>query len=151
MLTRLQISLGGGHAGLSLDVSRSDGARLAGRLGPLSLALVMPIVLVLGCQSVGYVTGWYSLDRLMNAPGAPWVWVVTAATFGVLLAAVVLLAARLRITAGRHLASWQLSVTLRLTTLEALALAVSMGLLALFSMHSLADSLACARGVLEAC
>jgi hypothetical protein len=59
--------------------------------------------------------------------------------------------ARLRIVVGRREESRQVTVTLRLTALEGLALAIGAGLLALFLVHLVADGLACARGAAGAC
>ena len=111
----------------------------------------MPILLLIGCQAVGAITGWYSLDRVMNSPGEPWVTVLAAATLGALLALGILLAARLRLAASHSDGSWRLAVTLRLTTVETVALAIAAGLIALFIVHLFADGFACARGVKSAC
>lgn len=151
MLTRLELSFGGGHAGARLDVSRERPPSAGRRLGVVTLLLVMPILLVIGSQALGAITGWYSLDRAMNSPGAPWVTVLAAATLSALLALVVLLAARLRLAGSHCDGSWRLAVTLRLTPLETAALAIAAGLIALFVVHLVADGLACARGVKSAC
>jgi hypothetical protein len=151
MLTTLELSFGSGHAGARLDMSRERPPSAGRRLGVVTLLLVMPILLVIGSQAVGAITGWYSLDRAMNSPGAPWVTVLAAATLSALLALAVLLAARLRLAASHADGSWRLAVTLRLTTVETLALAIAAGLIALFVVHLLADGLACARGVKSAC
>jgi hypothetical protein len=151
MLARLEMSVGRGHATLHLDVSRGDGPVTRRRFGLLAVALAMPIVLVIAAQSIGLLTGWYSLDRLMSAPGPPWVYVLTAATCSVLLALGIIVVARLRIVAERGEGSRRLAVTLCLTGLEALALGIAAGVLALFVVHLVADGVACARGVREAC
>ena len=151
MITTLQLSVGGGRATLNLDVSKGSAPASRRRLGLLLLLLVMPVVLVIGGQAIGSLTGWYSLDRVMNAPSAPWVYLLTAATFGVLLAVCVVLVTRLRLVIGRQDRSRQLTVTLSLTALEALSLLIAAGLLTLFAVHLLADGLACARGVRSAC
>lgn len=151
MLAKLEMSVGRGHATLNLDVSRGDGPVTQRGLGLLAVSLAMPIALVIGAQSIGLLTGWYSLDRLMSAPGPPWVYMLTAASCGVLLALAIIVVARLRIVADRGKGSQSLAVTLRLTGLEALALGIAAGLLALFVVHLAADGLACARGVPGAC
>jgi hypothetical protein len=151
MLTTLEFSLGSGHAAARLDMSRERPPSAGRRLGVVTLLLVMPILLVIGCQAVGAITGWYSLDRAMNSPGEPWVTVLAAATLSALLALVVLLAARLRLAASHTDGSWRLAVTLRLTTVETVALVITAGLIALFVVHLLADGFACARGVRSAC
>ena len=151
MLTTLEFSLGSGHAAARLDVSRERPPSAGRRLGVVTLLLVMPILLLIGCQAVGSITGWYSLDHAMNSPGAPWVTVLAAATLSALVALGILLAARLRLAASHIDGSWRLAVTLRLTSVETLALAIAAGLLALFVVHLLADGFACARGVQSAC
>ena len=151
MLTQLRLSLGGGRAALHLDVGRAAGPSSHRRLGQLTLLLVLPIVLVLGAQALGLLSGWYSLDTLMHAPGPPWVDVLGGAALSALIAMVVLIAVRLRVVAARADGSWTVSVTLRLTALEALALAIAVGLVGLFIAHLFADGLACVRGVKSAC
>jgi hypothetical protein len=151
MLTTLEFSLGSGHAAARLDVSRERPLSAGWRLGVVTLLLVIAILLLIGCQAVGAITGWYSLDGIMNAPRAPWVTVLAAATLGALLALGILLAARLRLAASHSDGSWRLAVTLRLTTVETLALGIAAGLIALFVVHLLADGFACARGVQSAC
>jgi hypothetical protein len=151
MLTTLELSFGSGHARARLDMSRERPPSAGRRLGVVTLLLVMPILLVIGSQAVGAITGWYSLDRAMTSPGVPWVTALAAATLSALLALVVLLAARLRLAGSHTDGSWRLAVTLRLTTVETLALGIAAGLIALFVVHLLADGLACARGVTSAC
>ena len=151
MVTTLRISLGGGHASLNLDISRGSGPAARGRLGLLAVLLVAPLVLLIACQSLGSITGWYSVDQLMNAPRGPWVYLLTAATFGVLLAVVMLLVTRLRLVMERRDGVRQLTVTLRLTKLEAFCLGIGALLVALFVAHLVADGLACARGTQSAC
>jgi hypothetical protein len=151
MLTTLEFSLGSGHAAARLDVSQERPPSAGRRLGVVTLLLVMPILLLIGCQAVGSITGWYSLDHAMNSPGAPWVTVLAASALSALVALGILLAARLRLTASHIDGSWRLAVTLRLTSVETLALGIAAGLIALFAVHLLADGLACARGVKSAC
>jgi hypothetical protein len=151
MRTNLQVSLGGGHARVHLDVDMRARPTASRSLGLVTLLLVVPVVLVVGSQSLGLLTGWYSLDRLMNAPGPPWIYLLTSVTFGVFLAVVIVLVARLRIGADRRDGLWRLTVTLGLTMLEAVVLGIAAVLFALFVAHLLADGLACARGVREAC
>jgi hypothetical protein len=151
MLTTLELSLGSGHAAARLDVSRERPPSAGRHLGVVTLLLVIPILLLIGCQAVGSITGWYSLDHAMNAPGAPWVTVLAAATLSALGGLGILLAARLRLAASHIDGSWRLAVTLRLTSVETLALAIAAGLIALFVVHLLADGVACARGVHSAC
>jgi hypothetical protein len=141
MLTTLEFSLGSGHAAARFDVSQERPPSAGRRLGVVTLLLVMPILLLIGCQAVGSITGWYSLDHAMNSPGAPWVTVLAASALSALVALGILLAARLRLTASHIDGSWRLAVTLRLAS----------GLIALFAVHLLADGLACARGVKSAC
>jgi hypothetical protein len=151
MLTTLELSFGSGHAAAHFDVSRERPLSAGRRLGVVTLLLVMPILLLIGCQAVGSITGWYSLDHAMNSPGAPWVTVLAAATLSALVALGILLAARLRLAASHADGSWRLAVTLRLTTVETVALVITAGLIALFVVHLLADGVACARGVQSAC
>ncbi len=145
------MSAGGGHATLHLDVSRGRGAVSARRFGLVAVTLAVPILLVIAAQGIGLLTGWYSLDRLMSAPGPPWVWVLTASTCSAVLALGIIVVARLRIVADREEGSRRLVVTLRLTGLEALALGIAASVLALFVIHLVADGAACARGVRSAC
>lgn len=149
MLARLQVSAGRGRATLNLDVSGEGRPSARRRLGRLTLALVLPIVVVLGVQ--GWLTGWHGVDRLMNGRGAPWVWVLTAATIGLLMVLAIVLVARLRIVAERSDGVRAVTVTLLLTTVEALSLGIALGFLTIFVVHLLADGIACARGVSRAC
>jgi hypothetical protein len=151
MLATLEISVGSGHASLNFAVRRGGGSSKARRLGLLTMLPVVPIVVVLGGQAIGLVTGLYSLDRLLNAPNAPWVYVLSVSTLGVLLALAIVLAARLKLAVSRSPWSWQLALTLRLTAIEAGVVGISGALLVLFTGHLLADALACARGVQTAC
>jgi hypothetical protein len=151
MLTTLEFSFGSGHAGARLDVSRERPPSAGRRLGVVTLLLVMPILLLIVGQAVGSITGWYSLDHVMNSAGAPWVTILAVATLSALVALGILLAARLRLAASHVDSSWRLAVTLRLTAVETLALGIAAGLLALFVVHLLADGFACARGVTSAC
>jgi hypothetical protein len=151
MLTTLEISVGTGQASLNVAVRRGGGSSTGRRLGLVTVVLVLPIVVVLGGQAIGLLTGWYSLDRLMNAPGAPWVYVLSVSTLGVLLALATVLAVRLKLAFARSPGSWRLALTLRLTAIEALVLGIGGALLVLFVGHLLADALACARGVHTAC
>lgn len=151
MLTTLALSVGNGRVGAHLDVSRAAVRRAGLRLGVLAIALVLPIVLILGVQATGAITGLYRLDALMHAPGAPWVDVLSAASLSALLALAIVVVARLRISFGHRDGTWRASVTLDLSVLEALALGAGVVLVALFAVHLLADGFACANGVTRAC
>lgn len=151
MLAQLTISLGGGHATINLDVSRGDGPRAGRRVGALALLLAAPMILLLGAQALGVVTGRYSLDRLLNAPGGPWVYLLTAGTAAVILSLLVVLVCRLRLAVNGGDGARALTVTLGLTILEGVAVLLAGGFVALFAVHLVADGLACARGVAQAC
>ena len=151
MMAELEISLGGGRAALRLNLDWRSGTVAGRRLGVVALLLVSPIVVLLGAQAFGVITGWYSLDRLLNAPGGPWVYLLTAGTAAVVLALIVVLGARLRIAAERAGAARCLRLTLRLTAVETLAIMLAAALMGLFVVHLVADGLACARGVSSAC
>ena len=151
MFASLQVAVGRGRGTLSVHVRRDGRPPTRRRIGWLVFALVVPMITVIGVQGLGSLTGWYGLDRLMNAPGAPWVDVLTAATIGLLLVPAVLIALRLRIAAERSDGVRSVTVTILLTTVEALSLAIAAGFLALFVVHLFADGIACARGVLSAC
>lgn len=151
MLTQLHLSFGAGRAGIHCDVARDRDHPGSRRLGLLAFLLTLPIVLLLGAQVIGSISGRYSLDRLMNAPGQPWLAVLSAATLSTLLALALLAAARLRMAAARADGTWTLAVSMRVTILEATVLAIGLALVLLFVAHLFADDLACARGVREAC
>ncbi len=150
MVTTFRISVGSGGVAVSLEMIKCRVPPRGRRLGWLAVLLITPLALVIACQALGLITGWYSLDHALNAPGPPWVYLLTAATAGVVAAGVVLLS-RVRMTSAREGGRRELVVCLRLTTLEAAGFAVLTVLLGLFVAHLMADGLACARGIRSAC
>ncbi len=147
MLTTLALSIGDGRAGAHLDVSRAAPGRAGPRLGVLAILLVLPITLLIGVQATGSMGGWYRLDTL----GTPWVDALTAASLCALVAVGLVVLTRLRVSVAHTGRAWSASVTLDLGVLEALALAIGVGLIAVFAVHLIADGLACANGVKRAC
>ena len=151
MVTELEISLGGGHATVNLDLSWRQSATAGRRVGLLALLLATPMALLLGAQVVGAVTGRYNLDQLLGAPRGPWVYLLAGGTMAVVLALIVVLVTQLRVAVGSQEGVRRFAVTLRLTALEALSVVLAGGFVALFVVHLVADGLACARGVVQAC
>ena len=149
--TSLGVSLGDGGADAHLHIGRTTAAPARRWVGAVAAALVAPMILIMTAQAAGSISGRYSLDTLLGAPRAPWTALLAAATLAAVAGVLVLLAARLRVTVRRDDGRVSATVTMRVSTLELVALGLGALLLAAFAAHLVADSVACANGVRRAC
>jgi heme/copper-type cytochrome/quinol oxidase subunit 2 len=149
MLTTLDLSAGGGHASAHLDISRSAPATSSHRLGLVALALVMPVVLLLGSAALaGIGVPGFDLSqypRFVRQAGI-------VALIAIPVVALALLAlAGLRMSVDHSDGRWHGRVSLQLAAWGMVAALLGFLVLAVFVGHLAADGFACATGVRSAC
>jgi heme/copper-type cytochrome/quinol oxidase subunit 2 len=150
VLTTFDLTIGGRHATAHLDIRNSSPATSHRRLGAVALTLVAPAVALLVSTAVMSVSGQAGFE-LSNRVAVilPVAGVIVLALL--VLAMVLLAAARLRVNVERHDGAWRGHIRLELARGELVAAVLGLSLIAVFVGHLLADGYACLNGVRRAC
>jgi heme/copper-type cytochrome/quinol oxidase subunit 2 len=150
VLTTFDLTIGGRHATAHLDIRNSSPAISHRRLGSVALTLIAPAVALLVSTAVMSVSGQAGFE-LGNRVAVilPVAGVIVLALL--VLAMVLLAAARLRVNVERHDGAWRGHIRLELARGELVAAVLGLSLIAVFVGHLLADGYACLNGVRRAC
>jgi predicted Co/Zn/Cd cation transporter (cation efflux family) len=150
MLTTLEVSVGGGHASMRIDIGRSTAPGQRHFLGLVAVALVLPLAVLFASAMLHAITGSSRLGVIEAAgPAAP---VVGAVALGATLVALaVLVIARVRLRVERGEARWHGQLSVDVNAWEMAGGLAGLVLVGLFAAHLIIDGVACAGGVVRAC